>query len=150
MNADNNRIMDLETDLLTEELLRKLQLSPLSDDQIERFCLKEANLLLSPQKKEQLEENMLDGFLDYFKSFGRSASSLGETLGQWQERAEELRQTINWDDVPPDLRETCRHRAELIIEFGLNQDWIKRTTEKTWQITDKGKEFLANGGYYIR
>ena len=149
MNTKNNRIIDLDIDLLTEELLGKLQINPLSDDQIERFCLKEAHLLLNPQKEEQLEENMLKGFTNYFTSFGRSAS-LGETMEQWQEQAEELRQTVNWNDVPPDLRETCQRRAELIIEFGLKQEWIKRTTEETWEITDKGREFLANGGYYIR
>lgn len=141
--------MDLETDLLTEELLRKLQINPLDNDQIKRLCLKEAHLLLRPQQEEQLEENMLKGFANYFKSFGRSAA-LGETIEQWQEQAEELRRTINWNKVPDDLREVCRQRAALIIEFGLKQGWIRQMTEDTWEITDNGREFLASGGYYIR
>ena len=147
--SENRHIIESNIDVETEELLRKLLVDPMSDDQIMRFCLKDTNSLLDAREKTRLENDMLEGFVDYLKNFGKT-EKLGESILERRAWDEEIRQSVDWSDVPPDLRKKIAERAGQIIEFGLKQGWIERMKENYWQITDKGREFLAQGGYYIR
>lgn len=139
-----------ERDGSAELLLRRLQGGPLSDDQVHRFCLKEAGQLLNAEEKQAFAKNATMGLLDFVASFGRSPA-FSDAVRASEQQAEELRQTIEWSQVPPHLQELCARRAHYLLNYTTENGWIERATDgASWRITERGNQLLADGGFNMR
>lgn len=134
----------------TEELLRRLQAGPLTDEQIVRSCLKEIASLLSPADKARVEADMLSGLAGFVVSAGASPA-FGNAIASWQEQAEQRRREIDWSRVPPDLQALSKRRAEYLLRYAAGNGWVERAEDQSaWRITPGGEQLLAAGGFYMR
>jgi hypothetical protein len=141
----NNRY---ELDGETERLLCKLNTSPMSDLQVMRFCLREVDSLLTPEQKTRLESEIVTG-ATYILAFDLQPFS--GAIAKWQEKMEELRQNIDWAEVPEELREKSKRRAECILRYSLENGWIERVEgDEEWRISQLGRELLEQGGFNMR
>lgn len=135
-----------ELDGETERLLRKLQDGPLTDDQVRRSCLKEVDSLLTPEERTELETEMIDGAAQML-AFDLQPFSIASA--HREQKREQLRSEIEWADVAPDVRDLCRRRAECILNYASENDWIEYL-DGGWRITPHGRTMLERGGFNMR
>jgi hypothetical protein len=137
-----------ELDGETERLLRKLNASPMTDLQVIRFCLREIDSLLNPEQKAHVESEMTAGAAQILAF---NLQPLSGAIARWQERREKLQQSIDWAEVPEELREKSQRRAEYILRYALENRWIERgESNGEWKISQEGKELLERGGFHMR
>jgi hypothetical protein len=141
---NNSYVLDGET----ERLLRKLQDGPLTDEQVMRFFLKEVHLLSNPDEKARAESKMIDGTA---RLLGFDLQPFSEAVTEWDQRREELQQSVNWSDVPAHLQELSNRRAAYILKYGIENGWVERVGDKgEWGITEQGRSLIRQGGFYMR
>jgi len=140
----NSYVLDGET----ERLLRKLRDHCLTDDQVQRFYLKEVDSLLSQEERAELEAEMTRGAA---RILAFDLQPFADAIARREQKMERLRQALDWAEVPPRMRDLSRRRAEYILDYASENGWIERAEdEETWCISEHGRELLDQGGFYMR
>lgn len=139
-----------ELDGSTEILLRRAQIAPLADDEILRLCVKDNELmvLLDTTEKAAQERELISGAAALAFSFGRS-NSFGDAIQKNQARMERLRDSFDWNTIPPATRDKARKRADFILDYASQNKWLERDGEK-WKLTGAGHALLDGGGFTMK
>jgi hypothetical protein len=141
---DNSYILDGET----ERLLRKLIVSPLTDEQVVRSCLKQVHSLLSPDDKAKLKTKMGGGIAGLL---GFDLQPFSEAVGEWMQKSEQTQQEVDWGEVGEEDRELSKKRAGYILKYATDNGWVARVGEKgEWEITERGRAKIEEGGFNMR
>jgi hypothetical protein len=137
----------------TERLLRRLELGPMTDDEVDRFFLYKSDLRgLSAEKwRFESEKSLTTALWDFLKSLGRS-HSFGDAIVALQDQEEQWRQSAGWNEMPSHISDLARKRAECIVSHASRERWIERIPDGRlgWRITDSGSEALRSGHFNLR
>ena len=137
-----------ELDGETESLLRYLERRPLTDDEVRRHFVNEIDVLLDPDTREELERRMVGGAAGLL---GLDVGSFSKAVGWWERTKRDAQETIDWSQLPQDLREASERRARSVLDYAGGRGWIERDESGPgWRITETGRAFLASGGFNMR
>lgn len=105
-------------------------------------------MLLASEDKAKVEAKMADGAEGLL---GLALQPFSEAVAEWQQVREKLQQSANWEEVPAEQRELSKKRADYILEHATSKGWVVREEEKgEYQITERGREVIRQGGFYMR
>lgn len=136
----------------TGKLLEKLETGPMTDDEVDRSFL-DFTLVQTGQDAElraEHQEGLIRALWEFHKSFGQS-SSLGDAIVENEEREEDWRRTVPWEEIPPQVLDLTRRRCRFVVAHAESEGWIARTADgDRWRITRKGSGSLRQGLFTIR
>lgn len=143
---NNSYALDGETELL----LHRMQSAPLDDDAILRACVNDIEILslLDETQKTALKNSMVWGAARFTVSAG-SSNAFSAAIQKNQQQTEVLRQTLEWGKLSAVIRRKAARRVEIISQYAQQNGWMERVGTH-WNITAKGHELLAGGGFSLR
>lgn len=141
---DNGYVRDGET----ERLLRRLIVSPLTDEQVARSCLMLTYELLEPDDQARLESKMGRGVAGLL---GFDLQPFSEAVSEWMQMRERTQQEIDWAEVSEEESELSKKRASYLLKYATDNGWAARVVDKNeWEITELGRAKIEDGGFNMR
>ena len=137
-----NNAYQLSADTL--ELLRDLRHNPMDEEELVRHFISGHDverLLEDGQCRNGAEQKIAD-LRDFVASSG-TATSFGAAIEEWEARLAEFRKSVRWQDVPEELRELCRRRAECVLTHARRKGWVQCGDGLSCSITPAGRQVLA-------
>ncbi len=129
-------------------MLRKLTVGPMTSDQVTRFCLREADSLMSSEERAELESEIIRGAGEILAF---DLLPFSQAIEKRERKKEQIQQGVEWSRVPVKIQELSKKRADYLLRFALEGGWVERDeVEDGWRISIKGRELLDRGGFTIR